>query len=195
MKKSKKRRIQTDRERMFFAVSVVVITLVLLSFLNARISRIYRTGPLVTDYDITPIIHPTDKPGWKTFVHPDYKFRFQYPQEWQVSLTKTDVRDRGFNLIFTYVDNGKPYRVTFMRGGRGTSAYDSIQRDTVTYGAHTAYKNTYIKNKAPIEQVITFREMDLIEPYIAINIQLPPNNSTKYIDQITRLATSITREE
>lgn len=195
MKKLKKRRAQPDRDRMFLTVAVVFITIVLLTIMNARISRIYRESPVVSNHNVTPILHPTDKPGWKTFVHPEYKFTFSYPEAWRVTLVKSDVRDRGYNLILTYDVGRKPYRVQFMRGGRGGIAYDSIQRDTVSFGPHTGYINTYVKDKVPVEQIITFRDSNLIKPYIAIEAQLPGVNSKHYVDQLLTIASTIKRTE
>lgn len=195
MKKLKKRRAQPDRDRMFLTVVVVFVTILLLTIMNARIMRIYREPPVVSHHNVTPIVHPTDKPGWKTFVHTEHKFSFSYPEKWRVTLAKNDVRDRGYNLILTYEVDRKPYRVQFMRGGRGGVAYDSIQRDTMSLGANTVYVNTYVKDNVPVEQIITFRDSNLIKPYIAIEAQLPGANSKQYIDQLFKIASTVNRTE
>lgn len=196
MKKVQKGPGQPDQHSLFLAAVIVVVTLVLFTVMNARISRLYQKGTTVrVDLDITPAYNPTGKRGWKTFSHPEHTFTFIYPQSWQVSLTKANIRDRGYNLLLLYTVGGRPHRVEFTRGGRGTGEFDSVNRDTREYGGHTGYKNIYVKDGTPIREVITFRDTSLIHPYIAIDAELPPTQTMELQATIDTIASSIKRTD
>lgn len=195
MKHPKAQSAQPDHHNMFLAASVVFITLILLTIMNARLARQYPEKPTVLVGSITPISMPRGVAGWKTFSHPSYKFTFQYPQSWNVALTKSNKRDREYALVLIYQVAGRDYRIDFMRGGRGAVDFDSIKRDTRDFGGKTGYKNTYIKDGVAKEEVITFRDMNIIAPYIAINAQLPPTKTDEYIATIDRLTSSIVRQK
>lgn len=191
MTTAKKTLIRKDRNRMFFSAIVVIATLLLLTVMTTRISRLYQTQIPVVDLDVTPVPVLTEAAGWKTFKHQDHTFTFKYPASWNVSLTKTNIRDRDYHLLLTYTVDSRIYRVEFLRGGRGAPAADSIRRDTLDYGGRTAYKNLYIKDKLPFKDVITFRDASIIAPYIAIEAGLPTANTEQYEKLIDEIASSI----
>lgn len=193
MTKSKKLGIRKDRDRIFVAAVAVITMLVLLTVMSARISRFYQTDSHIIDVDVTPVVNQPAKDGWRTFSHPDYKFTFKYPADWAVALTKSNVRDRGYNLLLTYSVRGTEKRVEFLRGGRGAPASDSIDRDTRDYGGHTGYKSTYVKRGLPFQEVITFRDPHILDPYIAIEAQLPATDTTKYEKLLDTIAASVAR--
>lgn len=176
---------------MFFSAVVVIAALLLLTVMTTRISRLYTSQAPVTDLDVTPVAGLADTTGWKTFRHADHIFTFRYPASWNVSLTKTNIRDRDYHLLLTYTAGPRTHRVEFLRGGRGAPASDSVRRDTLDYGGRTAYKNIYMKDKQPFKEVITFRNVSTIAPYIAIEAELPPGNTEQYERLVDQIASSI----
>lgn len=188
---AKKTLIRKDRNRMFVSATAVFMTLFLLTVMTSRISSLYQSQVPITDLDVTPVQGFKTVVGLKTFRHPDHTFTFTYPESWNVSLTKTNIRDRDYHLLLTYNLDTRPHRIEFLRGGRGAPVADSVRRDTVEYNGRAAYKNSYIKDGWPFKQVITFRDNAIISPYIAIDAELPKSNGAKYEKMIDEIVSSI----
>lgn len=187
----KPKRAESNKDALFVGAILALSALILLTIMNARIARIYREPIPIDSQLITPVVKQNQKNGLQTFLQPGYGFSFMYPDSWEISLVKTTPRDTHADLALRYRVGSQTYKAHFMRGGRGTVAFDSVKRDTVTYGGHTAYKNTYIQDGKPVQVVITFRDMNLIKPYISIAADLPATKANEYETLIEQVASSI----
>lgn len=182
---------ESNKDVLFIGALISLSALILLSIMNARIARFYEDPIAIGSQLITPVVKQDKKSRFKTFMQPGYGFSFTYPDSWEVTLVKTNPRDTYADLALRYRVGSQLYKANFMQGGRGTITFDSVKRDTVTYGGHTAYKNTYIQDGKPVQVVITFRDMNLIKPYISIAADLPATQADEYETLIEQVASSV----
>ena len=148
------------------------------------------------DIDITPTVFPTSREGWLTFVNPTGNYRFEYPSDWKVSVSKNRyVKENIYDVRLSYFQNNKSYVVHFMTGGRGGPNYDYKKiKYNILGGKTTQWTIMYLDNK-PFEAVVTFPKNDFDKYFIGLYIYLPPLHQEEFIKTLEAVIASIQTRE
>lgn len=144
------------------------------------------------DVDISPVISPSSRQGWLTFVYPTGGYHFEYPSDWKVNVSRNRYsKDNIYSVSLSYFQDNEPYRVDFMMGGRGGPNYDYEKREYKTLGGKTTLWTVMYRNKEPFEAVISFPDDDFDKYFVGLYVYLPQTNQEKFIKTLEEIIASI----
>jgi len=200
--KKKKTNIKSFINANFFWIGLFVLIVFLVPILiisDKRQDRYPENLPEVTTptissdpfyIEVTPTILPSQRSGWKKFIHPQGYYNFEYPVTWNVKLNKDRYGDDWYNVYLNPNENNKA-KIHFMAPGRGSPYYEY---EKIYYkelnGKTVKWKLMYLNDEA-FEAVASFPNSDFGEELYGLYIVLPHDNQEQFIHTIDEIIISM----